>query len=50
MSTFCNSNKKNKKRIIEVKFLDKKNDIYKIISFFAKKAREVWLLLLLKTR
>ena len=27
------------KRIIEVKFLDKKNDIYKIISFFAKKAR-----------
>ena len=25
--------------IIDVKFLDKKNDIYKVISFFAKKAR-----------
>ena len=39
MSTFCQFKQKNKKRIIEVKFLDKKNDIYKIISFFAKKAR-----------
>ena len=27
------------KKIIDVKFFDKKNDVYKIISFFAKKAR-----------
>ena len=34
------------KRIIEVKFLDKKNDIYKIISFFAKKAAKINIFLL----
>ena len=31
--------KKINKKIIEVKFLDKKNEVYKVISFFAKKAR-----------
>ena len=31
--------KKINRKIIDVKFLDKKNDDYKIISFFAKKAR-----------